>query len=238
MGVDKGRALIFAPTYAGKAYCLDEWIAGCRAQTYEDKSIYTVDNSRGTLAYFKKIEATGVSCTHLEPWPDWDRTFRRSWELGLERAKEIGAYWFFSVESDNVPAPEALEVMINIALYGKLHLVTHDYPMHATAAKASGMREDSWYYRELGCLLATVSLIERAIDEFDENGGNIAASIFTSNQRYHGGQCNLTNRFEVLHLDGYEMSYPNLGPSEIPGLMMPTPQMPADYGTVDPLAAL
>jgi hypothetical protein len=49
-----------------------------------------------------------------------------------------------------------------------------------------------------------------------------------------GGYIKLTNKFTVGHLDGYEMSFPNLGPSEIPGAFCPTPQMPADYGTALP----
>jgi hypothetical protein len=109
--------------------------------------------------------------------------------------------------------------------------------MHKTAAKASGIPEDSWYYNELGCMLMSRSLLERAIEEFEE-WGNIAASIFQTNERYVGGYAKLTNRFEVKHLDGYEMSFANLGPSEIPGLIMPTPKMPDDYGTQLPPSLL
>ena len=137
------------------------------------------------------------------------------------------------MEADNIPAPESLEVMVNLALYGNLHLVTHAYPMHATAARASGIPENAWYYHELGCMLMSRSLLEKAIREFDEYG-HIPAAIFGTSDRYMGGYCKLTAKFKVGHLDGYEMSFPNLGPSEIPGLIMPTPQMPEDYGTVSP----
>jgi hypothetical protein len=79
-------------------------------------------------------------------------------------------------------------------------------------------------------MLLSRSLLERVISEFEEFG-QIVSAIFNVNDRYHGGYMKLTNAFEVQHLDGYEMSFNNLGPSEIPGLMCPTPQMPADYGT-------
>jgi hypothetical protein len=105
--------------------------------------------------------------------------------------------------------------------------------MHATAARASGIPENSWYYHELGCMLMTRSLLERAIQDFEEYG-NIAAAIFSSEQRYHGGYVKLTNAFKVEHLDGYEMAFQNLTPSAIYGLICPTPEFPADTATVVP----
>jgi len=193
-------------------------------------SIYQIDNSRDTKAYFERIKATGIDVTHLAPWSDWDRTFFKAWELILRRAQDLDCKWCLSLEADNIVGPEALEVMVNIALYGNLHLVTHDYPLHDSAAKASGVSPTSWYYRELGVMLLSRQLLERAISEFEEFG-NIAAAIFGCCTRYHGGQCNLTCKFRSEHRSGYHQSYQNLGPSECVGLMMPTPQMPSDYGS-------
>jgi hypothetical protein len=228
-----GRALVACPTYAGKEYSLQPWIEMFKALTYEAKRAYQVDNTRISPAYFELLRSKGIDCTHLVPWPDWDRTFLRCWELIAERARQTDCYWVMSVEADNIPAPESLQTMVNLALYGKVHLVTHAYPMHATAAKASGIPEDSWYYHELGCMLMTRSLLERALEEFEEYG-NIAAAIFGTEQRYLGGYVKLTNAFEVKHLDGYEMSFQNLGPTVVPGLICPTPSMPADFGSVAP----
>jgi len=226
----QGRALVACPTYAGKQYSLRPWLEAYNALTYEPKHAYQVDNTGVSTAYFELLKETGIDCTHLTPWPDWDRSFRKCWELILKRAQELDCYWIYSVEADNIPAPESLQVMINIALYGNVHLVTHAYPIHASAAKASGLPENSWYYHELGCMLMSRSLLEKAIDEFDE-WGHIVISIFNTNDRYHGGYIKLTNKFTVGHLDGYEMSFVNLGPSEIPGSFCPTPNMPEDYGT-------
>jgi hypothetical protein len=228
MTPDKGRVLMACPTYAGKEYALDAWIAGFKAQTYTDKHAYQVDNTRVSTAYYEQMRAKGIDVTHLTPWPDWDRTFYRCWQLILERAKALDCYWVLSVEADNVPAPDAMERMVDLALAGRVHLVTHAYPMHAAAARAAGIPEDSFYYHELGCMLLSRSLLERVIDEFEE-WGQIVQAIFTVNDRYHGGYMKLTNLFEVQHLDGFEMSFPNLGPSEIPGLIFPG-AMPADAG--------
>ena len=230
MSFDKGSVLVACPTYAGKEYCLDEWVDGFDKLIYHPKFAYQVDNTRGSLLYFKRLQDTGIDCTHLEPYNGWDRTFFKCWQLMLQRAKQLNCYWVYSVEADNIPAPESLEVMIDIALFSHIHLVTHVYPMHQSAADASGLKGNEFYYNELGCMLMTTSLLERAIREFEEYG-NIALAIFATCERYMGGSCKLTNRFEVKHLDGYHQSYQNLAPSELRGLMIPTPKMPDDYGT-------
>jgi hypothetical protein len=228
-----GKVLAACPTFAGKEYALQPWIDAFDNLTYKDKHAYQVDNTRVSMAYFELLKSKGIDCSHLIPWPDWDRSFKKCWDLILKRAIDLDCYWIFSVEADNIPAPESLEIMINLALYGNVHLITHSYPMHKSAAEASGMPENSYYYNELGCTLMTRSLLERSLREFEEYG-HIVTSIFSTNDRYMGGYMKLTNRFKVGHLDGYEMSFENLGASEIPGLMYPAPSMPADYGTVLP----
>jgi hypothetical protein len=225
-----GRVLVGCPTYAGKEYSLDPWLTMFKSLTYSPKFAYQVDNTRVSTGYFDLLRSKGIDCTHLTPWPDWDRTFKKCWDLILRRAQELDCYWVYSVEADNIPAPESLEVMVNLALMGNCHLVTHAYPMHASAAQASGIPENSWYYHELGCMLMTRSLLERALKEFEEYG-NIAHSIFSTCDRYMGGYIKLTSRFKVDHLDGYAMSFQNLGPSEIPGLICPTAKMPDDFMT-------
>jgi len=137
------------------------------------------------------------------------------------------------MEADNVIAPEGLGIMVDMALAGNCHLVTHSYPMHKSAAEASGADPETFFYNELGCMLMTRQLLARALDEYDEFGQMVVA-IEATNERYMGGRIKLTRRFEVQHLDGYEMAFQNLGPSEYPGLMYPVANMPADTGTVLP----
>jgi hypothetical protein len=229
---DRGKALVACPTYAGKQYALEPWLKAYEALTYPAKHAYQVDNTRVSTAYFELLKARGLDVTHLTPWPDWDRTFRRCWELILDRAKKLDCYWIFSVEADNIPAPESLEKMVNMALYGGVHLVTHAYPIHKTAAEAAGLPENAFYYHELGCTLISRQLLEKALDEFEEHG-NIVSALFSTNDRYHGGYMKLTNCFTVGHLDGYEMAFQNLTASEVPGLIFPG-AMPANMGTEKP----
>jgi len=233
MSKETGAALVACPTYAGKQYCLDAWVEMFYALRYEPKWSYMVDNTRGSTAYFEVLKTKGIDCTYLEAWPDWDRTFRRCWELILSRAEALDCYWVYSVEADNIPAPESLEVLVNIALYGNLHLLMHSYPMHKSAAEASGQDSNSFVYHELGCMLMSRRLLSKALAEYDLYG-NIAQAIQATCQKYEGGSAILTNRFEVKHLDGYEMAFQNLAPSQKKGLIFPSPKLPKDTGSVLP----
>lgn len=229
-----GSVLVACPTYAGKEYALDAWVASVRALEYpEPVHAYQVDNTRGSLAYFERVKRTGIEVSHLDPWPDWDRTFKRCWEEILHRAQDLDCYWVLSLEADNTLAPAGLRIMVDLALAGAAHLVTHSYPMHRSAAEASGTDPELFYYNELGCALMSRSLLARALDEYDEYGQMVVA-LWGTNDRYMGGYLKLTRRFDVGHLDGYEMAIPNLGPSEYPGLFYPVASMPADTGTVLP----
>lgn len=231
---DWGKVLVACPTYAGKEYALDDWIAGIKALTYQNLWMYQVDNTRGTLDYFNTLVEKGLKATHLEPWTDatMEKTFHRCWELIFEEAEREGAYWIYSVEADNVPAPESLHMMLDMALYGKVHLVTQAYPMHMSAVKASGMKGDEFFYSELGCMLMSRQLLEKALTIYSEFN-SVVLSIWNAVDRHHGGYCKLTNAFEVKHLDGYEMEFPQFAQAPTIGFC-PTPECPKEYGTILP----
>ena len=191
-------ALVACNTYAGKEYCLDEWIAAYRALTYKNTSAFMVDNTFTGLQYFHTLQKKGIKVTHLGPWRDkpMEYTLHRGWELILAEAQEQDAFWVYSVEADNIPAPESLEKMIKVASYCNLHLVTHDYPMHASAVEASGMKGNEFFYTELGCMLMSRQLLERALAEYDE-WKYTSRAIFRTNEKYRGGHCRMTRSFEV-----------------------------------------
>jgi hypothetical protein len=232
MDLDKGKVLVACPTYAGKEYALDAWLAAFEGYQYPAKQMYMVDNTYTDL-YFQTLIRRGIKCSHIQPWTDepMEKTFHRCWELIYEEAAREDCYWVYSVEADNVPAPESLPIMIDVALLSGVHLVTHDYPMHKTAVDASGMKGDEFYYTELGCMLMTRKLLAKALSDYDKFN-NIPMSLFTTTDLYHGGWCKMTQKFEVKHLDGYEMEFSQYAPAE--GGWCPTPSVPADYGTVIP----
>jgi hypothetical protein len=139
MSTDQGLVLVACPTYAGKEPCLEPWLEGYHALTYEPTRAYQVDNTSVSMGYYERIKRSGIDVSYLQPWPDWDRTFAKAWELILQRAQELDAYWIYSVEADNVPAPESLQIMVDLALYGGIHLVTHAYPLRKEVADAAGV---------------------------------------------------------------------------------------------------
>jgi len=220
MTSDQGLVLVACPTYAGKEPCLEPWLDGYKALDYEPKRAYQIDNTTGTQNYYERVKRSGIDASYLSPWPDWDRTMKKCWELILQRAQDLDAYWIYSVEADNVPAPESLQLMVDLALYGGIHLVTHAYPLRKEVADAAGVEPDSFMYQELGCMLVSRQLLEHALNDFDEFG-NIAMAIFVCADRYRGGNAKLWQRFEVKHLDSYKTEFSNLEPSKVEGLTFP-----------------
>jgi hypothetical protein len=231
---NRGKVLVACASYAGKEYALKEWWDAYNSYTYEDKCVYVVDNTMYGLQYFETLKNMGIKCSHIVPYTDKNMfyTYHKCWELILQEAQREDCYWIYSVEADNVPAPESLQIMIDTALISGVHLVTHDYPMHKTAVDASGMKGDEFYYTEMGCMLMSRKLLERALQDYEEFK-NIPMALFNSTDRYHGGWCKMTQKFEVKHLDGYEMEF-NQFTEEVVDGWCPTPNVPADYGSVIP----
>ena len=235
--MSQGSVLVTCPTYAGKEYALERWLAAFNALRYSDKAAYMVDNTGQGMGYFERLKREGIKCSHLQPFKNWDDTFRRCWELILAEALRGNHYWVYSVEADNIVAPESLSIMVELALYANIHLVTHGYPLHKSACKSSGVREDSFVYSEMGCMLMTTELLSRALAEYDTYG-SIPLSIFRTCEKYVGGYCQLQNRFSVEHLDGFEMEYWQFDPLNDAKTFCPAPVAPADYGSVRPPSLL
>jgi len=237
---------VSCPTYAGKEPVLKEWWEGLKAQTYTNWQAFCVDNTPRTEAfpgtpYLAVLQGMGIPSIHIQPWLDKpleQTTFKRCWELILERALKDGATWIWSVEADNVPAPEALDKMLDIASFAHVHLVTHDYPLHKSAAEASGMRGDEFYYTELGCMLLSTQLLEGAFRVYEHK---LSSAIFLAAERYRAGWCRMSDLFEVKHLDSYETEFvitDAWDPED--KSFCPTPSVPDTFGSKLPdcLAAL
>ena len=231
--------LAACPTYAGKQPCLQKWYDGLKAQTYENLQMFQVDNTVFGTQYLKVMQDMGIPSIHLQPWHDKpfeQHTFRRCWELILDHAREIGADWVLSVEADNVPGPEACEIMLKVATIGRVHLVTHGYPMHESAALASGRSMGDFFYDELGCMLLSTDLLAEALEHYDEYH-KLSVAIYAMAERRRAGYCRLTVAFDVKHLDdSWPTEYPQY-PAELDPddpSFCPTPVPPDNFGTEIP----
>lgn len=235
--------LVACPTYAGKELALDEWIKAYNSYLYTPRHAYMVDNTRGTEAYLEAIRGKSIEADHIEPYSSFEDTYRHCWEMILKKAKELDAYWVYSVEADNVPAPESLQIMHDFVVIGNgevgglkenVHIVTHAYPMHESAAKASGVPMDSFFYHEMGCMLMTRQVLELALYHYFEHR-NIPMALDAACQKYSGKHLYLDGVFEVKHLDTFRTEFyqfPHFEPD--PRLINPTPTIPSDYGTEIP----
>lgn len=152
--------MVGGPTYSGEAYALKPWADAFKAQTYENKAAFMVDNSDGpatggNLHYLHMIRGEGIPAvwqTVRFPFL-WD-TLELSHLLLIEHAHEIGADFFFSVEADVVLPPDATQLMVDASLAnavgGKPACVSQRY--HPRAQDGP----DFWW-DTLGCTLFPVA---------------------------------------------------------------------------------
>jgi hypothetical protein len=222
------------PTYMGKEGTLPAWWECVQAQTYQPRTTFVVDNTMLGTMYLKTLHDEGIEAIHLQPWTDksMEFTFKRCWELILERAQRDDAFWVLSLEADNIISPEALEKMVKLAVYGNCHLVTHEYPLHQEAAAASGLKGDEFWYTDMGCMLMTRQLLERGLELFDEFK-KLSVAIFNANERYRGGHVRLTQCFARCdHLDDWAHEFPQFAdPDPDEPSYCPAPEFPDYFGS-------
>lgn len=120
--------LVAAPTYRGKDYALEAYLAAYRGFTYRERRLFLVDNTPGTLDYARRLRALGVEAAHVEPMPGFWDTMERCWQLIAERAHELGCRYVASIEADVICPPHTLEVLI--AHVGERRVVMHGVPQH------------------------------------------------------------------------------------------------------------
>jgi hypothetical protein len=178
--------------------------------THEDKDALQVDNTRDSEAYTKLINSKGIRGVHVNPFPDFERTFHRCWQIVHQEAVIEGFDWVFSVEADTIPAPESLALMLDICKRGNIQMLTHTYPMHllddGKNGNTSSRNPNRFVYNELGCCLMSTHALGLGLAD---NGRkpNFTECLFQAAAMYLLGWGTLTNAFEVKHLDGYHMEY-------------------------------
>jgi len=106
------KILVGCPTSFHKEYCLDKYVKGVKALTYNNFDVLLVDNSKDD-AYLNKIKKAGLPVSK-GPWFEGalDRIIT-SRNILRQKALDEGYDYFFSLEQDVVPPPDVLERMIN-----------------------------------------------------------------------------------------------------------------------------
>jgi GT2 family glycosyltransferase len=105
------KVLVGCPTWAGKSYILENYIASIKAIDYPNYDILIVDNSPDN-AYAERIRSLGVECIQI-PWMEHAKDrITTSRNILRERALTGGYDYFLSVEQDVIVEPKTLNAMI------------------------------------------------------------------------------------------------------------------------------
>lgn len=106
------RVLVGCPTYEGKQYCLQKYIAGLKALTYPEKDILLIDNSP-TPQFSKEIIASGIPVIRAgySLRTPRDRIIHCR-NILRKKVIEEGYDYFLSLEADVVSPPDIAEKLI------------------------------------------------------------------------------------------------------------------------------
>src|SRR3989338_4339015 len=106
------RVLVGCPTYEGKSYCLDVYSRAVRSLKYARFDILLVDNSK-TDDYTHAIVSAGLPVTKV-PWHEDPRErVVSARNVMRDKVLEEGYDFFFSLEQDVVPEPDALARLLS-----------------------------------------------------------------------------------------------------------------------------
>lgn len=107
------RILVGCPTAAPYAYCLQQWIAGVQALIHKPLDIVLADNSE-TEDYSRTLTSHGLRMLRYRAPPHTLPRDKLAHSRNMLRQLVLdeGHDYFFSVEQDIVPPPDALELLL------------------------------------------------------------------------------------------------------------------------------
>lgn len=110
------KVLIFTPTYAGKDYCLIEFLESAKRLTYKNKEHIIIDNTNDGGVYFKRLqevcEPYGIKVYHVERGSNSREALARAQNLARKLFLEGDYNYMFSLESDIFPKPSILDRLV------------------------------------------------------------------------------------------------------------------------------
>lgn len=121
------KILIACPTYEGKEYCFDKWIAAVKALDYPNKELLVVDNSP-TLDFYNRWK-NKVPMVHLELDLTPNRRIAASMEYIRQQFLKSDAKYWFNVESDIMLPSQSLQFLLGL---GEFDWYEHHYPYRET----------------------------------------------------------------------------------------------------------
>jgi len=185
--------LVAAPTCADYEPYFAQWWAAYEAFTYAQKSVYLVDTTPGTTAYYDTLVARGVPCVHAEPDPRPTGYLITGWK---EMAKAAGSKTYVaSIEADTICPPETLTFLVEIADRYNAAWVAHEYPDH---------NQNGGPICALGCTLVRVASLKAGITggwgDVVPDGHSVDAYIYDTIRGVNGRCIELSNFLTIQHL--------------------------------------
>jgi hypothetical protein len=103
------KILIFTPTYEGKEYCRERFVANSREilKSWGNARHIIIDNSP-TLDYTNKLTAAGLDVIHVERGNNSRESLTRAQNIARQIAIDEGYDYLFSLESDIFPPKDIL----------------------------------------------------------------------------------------------------------------------------------
>ena len=105
------KILIACPTFDGKMYCLDRWVAAVNKIDYPHFDVLLVDNSSGE-GYAKRIKQLGIPVLRSHRHERARDTITEARNLIRKKALDGKYDYLFSLEQDVIPKPETLKKLL------------------------------------------------------------------------------------------------------------------------------
>lgn len=194
--------LVACPTFAGKAYALDRYLASYRALDYQPRSLLLVDNTADAddagryAGVIRSKLLPGEDVIHIEPKATLHKTLAASWAVIVARAEATGVEVILSLEQDIIVEPKALRVLMAIRDTLRLSYIAHAY-------YPRGGCEPGWAYSDgLGCTLIVRQRAAIAVAEADKGLCGFESSVY-----WDGAKACVADLFAIEHLSGGEADY-------------------------------
>ena len=190
----KPSVLVAAPTYSGKAYALDAYVAAFAALDYPSKELLLIDTTVGDESYFMRLDRLGVNVGRMEPHDHFGTTHYCALRGIYKYAVDRGFGFVLSLEQDVILPPKALKRMMKRMLADNLCVLVHEYPPRESSGWVGPMAE-------MGCTLMRTHDMGLALDYVESQyptGLNFAEVLMTAAHR----SAVVGDLFEAQHLDG------------------------------------
>ena len=201
--------LVAAPTYSGKGYALDQYLAAYRAFDYAgDRALLLADNTADGGEWAAEV------ASRLQPGEHVIRTVRddasllvtmmNAWEAIINVALQANVPLIASIEQDVIVGPSALTAMQSIIAALDVTLVSHEVPIR--------WRQDVVAIDTMCCVLMTTDRVVKAnagvLDDPELRAMWGEGWGLESGVHYGGRKAYVGGLFSVEHLHSDDEGFP------------------------------